>query len=340
MSTRQTDLFEKDTPVNFVNDDKLPALPDPKDVQKPTDEDSEFEIEVVDDVPPGDRRAKPDAKAEIIDPDSEELKKEIDEYGEGAQKRIKQLSYQYHEERRQRESAHRQNEEAIKFAEQVARENNALKSALDNQNQTLSQTLNEKNAELLEKAESDYKLAYENGDSEGLIAAQKRMSALYVESITRPARPPAAAHTQVERPQETAPVAYQQPNIRPPDEKATSWLRENPWFQAPGNEHMTGLALGLHEKLVKEGYDPTVHDEYYTKINDTLHAAFPDYFGQDEGRPAATARKSAPVAAPTRGGKAPRKVQLTSTQVVLAKRLGLTLEQYAAQVAKEMASNG
>lgn len=341
MATKTTDIFE-DTPQNFINDDGNPdPLPKPEDVMTPeATEASEVEIEVIDDTPEEDRRPPRAKTAEIIDPESEELKKEIDEYGEGAQKRIKQLSYQFHEERRQREAAIRQNDEAIRFAENIAKENKALKDALDTHTATLSKELSEKNAALLEQAEEQFKTAYDNGDSEGLVAAQRRMSALYAETMARPVRS-TQPHPQ-DREQDSVPVTSPAaPHIPPPDPKATKWLQDNRWFQTAGHEDMTGLALGLHEKLVKEGYDPTIHAEYYTEIDKTLHAAFPEYFGQGNGGgpPAVTARKAAPVAAPTRGGKVPRKVQLTTTQVALAKRLGVPIEEYAKQVAKEQ-TNG
>lgn len=352
--TKDLDLF--DTPQNVVDGGNgLPPLPQPEDVMTPKareeagikdepEKEDELEIEVVDDTPEADRRAPKAADAEDIDLESDELKKEIDDYGEGAQKRIKQLSYQFHEERRQREAAIRQNEEAIRFAEQVARENAALKQALDNHTETLSQQIDEKNSSLLEQAKEAYKRAYESGDGEALVAAQEQMSALYAERMARPVR--TAPHPSVPLPDPVPAAQRPAPDIPVPDSKATAWLQKNQWFQQPGYEDMSGYALGLHEKLVKQGFDPRVHDEYYTRIDTTLRAAFPDYFGKDEGRKgeeskpasAATSQKSAPVAAPTRGGKAPRKVQLTATQVALAKRLGVPLEDYAAQVAKEMAN--
>ena len=106
---------------------------------------------------------------------------------------------------------------------------------------------------------------------------------------------------------------------------------------------MTGYAIGLHEQLIGAGYDPRVHEEYYQKIDEGMKTLFSDRFagGTNGGdgellAPAATpARKPPPVGGPSRGGTPPRKVQLTATQVTLAKRLGLSNKQYAAQVAKE-----
>jgi hypothetical protein len=344
--TPNPDLFE-DTPQNVVDDATvLPELPKPEDVMTPEAAAEEsLQIEVVDDVPAEDRRPAKAADADYIDPESQELKDEIEKYGEGAKKRFDQLTYRYHEERRAREAQARQNDEAVRFAEQMARENQALKQALDNHTATLSEQLDEKNAALLERAKEAYRTAYDNGDGEALVAAQEQMSALYAERMARSAKAQSHPNAPSPEPAPVVPQAETYPTV--PDSKATAWLQKNTWFQQPGYEDMSGYALGLHEKLVKQGLDPRVHDEYYTRIDTTLRAAFPDYFAEDQGRqgvttpvtPAATPqRKAAPVAAPTRGGKAPRKVQLTSTQVALAKRLGITKEQYAAQVAKEMAN--
>jgi hypothetical protein len=124
-------------------------------------------------------------------------------------------------------------------------------------------------------------------------------------------------------------------------------MRENSWFQQPGSEDMTGYAVGVHQKLVAAGYNPAIHEEYYSKIDESMRAVFPDKFspaalGETE-RPAPAVTqgsKSPPVGGPSRGGSSPRKVQLTATQVALAKRLGLTNKQYAAQVMKEQRADG
>ena len=129
------------------------------------------------------------------------------------------------------------------------------------------------------------------------------------------------------------------------------WIRENQWFQKPGSEDMTGYAVGLHQKLVAAGYNPAIHEEYYDQINQGMRNVFPEKFsaadlgGQEVEvvplTPVVTPRRSSPpVGGPSRGGVPSRKVQLTTTQVALAKRLGLSNKQYAAQVMKEQQANG
>ena len=113
------------------------------------------------------------------------------------------------------------------------------------------------------------------------------------------------------------------------DEKTRTWQKDNPWFNT--DEEMTSFALGLHNKLVKEGVDPQT-DDYYERINTRMREVFPDNF-EDEPE---VRRRSNNVVAPATRSTAPKKIRLTQTQLTLAKRLGLTPEQYAKQVALDM----
>jgi hypothetical protein len=129
----------------------------------------------------------------------------------------------------------------------------------------------------------------------------------------------------------------QKPKVPEPDAKTKAWAAQNEWF---GNDsEMTGYAFGVHESLVKQGINPQSQaDEYYNRIDDSMRQRFPDKFGGQQVE-AAPVRQAGSVVAPAgRSAKKPRRVQLTSTQVALAKRLGLSAEQYAAQLLKE-ASN-
>jgi|TARA_R110000744_G_scaffold376772_1_gene491249 hypothetical protein len=303
-------------------------LPEPE-------EDSEIEIEVLDDTPEEDVRAARPA-ADRVDPDSEEFEQEIQDYSDNAQKRIKAVKFEFHEERRAKESALRQSDEAIKYAEQVARDNAALKQSLQDSNSVLVEQYGARTDAELEKARSDFKEAYEGGETDALLEAQETIARLQAERVGTMRHQPVAPVHNVATP--TAPP--QQTGA--PDVRSTQWLRENNWFQQRGSEDMTGYAIGLHQKLVASGLNPSIHEEYYTKIDQGMRAIFPDRFssadlGSAGGRsPVVThTKKKPPVGGPSRGGVPPRKVQLTATQVSLAKRLGLSNKQYAAQVAKE-----
>jgi hypothetical protein len=318
------------------------AMPEPD--SDADESEDELEIEVLDDTPEEDRQAARPA-ADRMDPDSEEFEEEIKDYSKAAQKRIKALKYEFHEERRAKESALRQSEEAVKYAERVSVDNSNLKDGLDNSNQVLLEQYGARSDAELEAARREFKEAYEGGETDDLLKAQENLSRLHAERVRALSEAESFQRARQQTPQQAVPQqqAAVQQQISTPDSRAMAWMRENDWFHKPGNEDMTGYAVGLHQKLVTSGLNPTIHEEYYTKIDEGMRTIFPDKFpyGQKGGNGAnpapvaTTGNKPPPVGGPSRGGKPPRKVQLTATQVALAKRLGLTNKQYAAQVAKE-----
>ena len=311
---------------DFEDETVAEALQSAK-VQSNQFDDDGFEIEVVDDTPESDRgkpRRADDAEAQIPEDD------EIQSYSEGVQKRIKQLKFEYHEERRRKEEAARLQEEALRYAQQVKFENDRLRKTLEEGEGVLVNQAKGRVTAELDKAKAAYKAAYESGDSDALIEAQERLSALQAEKMRYDSYRPQPRQQQVPVPQ------YAQPQPQPPrpDAKALEWAKRNPWFEQ--DSEMTGYAYGLHEKLVRSGVDPR-SDEYYNQIDRAVRRVFPDKFDDGHIEEVAPHRQAGNVVAPAaRSGKKPRKVQLTSTQVALAKRLGLSNEQYAAQLMKEM----
>ena len=291
-------------------------------------EDDGFEIEVVDDTPEEDK-GKP-RRAENAEPQvpSDD---EVEKYSEGVQKRIKQLKFEFHEERRRKEEAARLQDEALRYAEQMQEENENLRKTLEEGEGVLVNQAKGRVTAEIDKAKIAYKTAYESGDPDALIEAQEKLSALQVEKSRYDSYRPQP------RPEPELEPLYEQENIEPPkpSEMGMKWAEKNTWFQ--NDPEMTGYAFGVHEKLIKSGVAPDT-EEYYTKIDDAVRRVFPDKF--DDGpiiEESAPQRQTGNVVAPAaRSGKKPRKVQLTSTQVSLAKRLGLSNEQYAAQLMKEM----
>ena len=291
-------------------------------------EDDGFEIEVVDDTPEEDK-GKP-RRAENAEPQvpSDD---EVEKYSEGVQKRIKQLKFEFHEERRRKEEAARLQDEALRYAEQMQEENENLRKTLEEGEGVLVNQAKGRVTAEIDKAKIAYKTAYESGDPDALIEAQEKLSALQVEKSRYDNYRPQP------RPEPELEPLYEQENKEPPkpSEMGMKWAEKNTWFQ--NDPEMTGYAFGVHEKLIKSGVAPDT-EEYYTKIDDAVRRVFPDKF--DDGpiiEESAPQRQTGNVVAPAaRSGKKPRKVQLTSTQVSLAKRLGLSNEQYAAQLMKEM----
>jgi len=320
------------------------GFPDPTNaVEIDTDGVGSIDVEIIDDTPLEDRvDARP--AAERTDMDDPALEEEVSNYSEAAQQRIKTMKFEFHEERRAKEAAQRQNTEALSYAERAAQENNALKKGIEKSNNVVLEQFEARTDAELEQARESFKDAYDEGDTDALLKAQENISRLQAERINVLNRVgPKPEGDPVGQPQQPQQQPSQQQQTAPPDARGMQWIKLNPWFQRKGDEDMTGYAIGLHEQLIGAGYDPRVHEEYYQKIDEGMKTLFSDRFagGTNGGdgellAPAATpARKPPPVGGPSRGGTPPRKVQLTATQVTLAKRLGLSNKQYAAQVAKE-----
>ena len=276
------------------------------------------EVEVLDDTPPEDRNRKP-----MDEPPKEFSDDEIASYNEGVQKRIKHFTKGYHEERRAKEAALREREEAARLLQSALEENKRLKSTVSqNQEALLEQAKRATQAEL-DKAKEEYKKAYDMGDSDALVAAQENLTAAKIKAdrVANFKLPPLQEEEQKLQPEN-------KPQEQVYDPRAENWRARNNWFGQ--DEAMTAYALGLHSKLVKsERIDPT-SDEYYQRIDAEMRQRFPENFDTSDAPP----QKKTPVVAPATRSTAPKKIVLTQTQVNLAKRLGVPLEQMAREVAK------
>ena len=297
---------KKDKPASVVDSDE-----------------EDYEVEIVDDTPKADRNRKPS------EPPNDVTDEELEEYSDKVRKRIQHFSKGYHDERRAKEEALRERQELERLAQQLVEENKKLKGNV-NKNQTALLDQARKNAAVeTEASKRAYKEAYESGDSDAVLNAQERLTNAKLKSDRLANfKLPALQETEtpVQRPVEQTAPAVQV------DQRAADWQKANKWFGA--DDEMTSLALGLHNKLVKQGVSPQ-SDEYYETINSRMRQVFPDNF--EEAEP----KRKAQVVAPATRSTAPRKVTLTRTQVQIAKRLGLTPEQYARQVAIDMRkSNG
>ena len=322
-----TVTFENGKPVP-VDDFGTYSFPDEV---KESVEQPEIDIEVIDDTPPEDRGRKP-----LAEPVEEVTDDELEAYDEKVQKRIKKLGRGYHDERRAKEEAIRMREEAIRVAELAVEENKRLQSQLHEGSKLfIDQGKNSAETEL-GMAKKAFKDAYESGDSDALVEAQQRIS---------------EATIRLDRAKDLRPIEIKEQNFNIPqtqaqpqqDEKLNTWVDENPWYggEKPEEEEMTSLALTIHNRLAREFGEKYVGtDEYYSKISATIQKRFPDYFGsetksEDKPREKSRAKPAANVVAPATRSVAPKKVQLTQTQVQIAKRLGVPLELYARKVAEQ-----
>ena len=293
-------------------------------------EGDEVDIEIVDDTPERDRGRQP-LNREVEDPTDDE----IESYSDKVKNRIKELTHARHDERRRADSVERERQELENLAQQLINENKNLKKSVNVGQEAFVHTAKEKAEADLAMARKQYKEAQEAFDTDAIIAAQEALTdaKMRLETVKNYRVPP----LQEER--NAVQTQYAQPQKVQPDEKSLRWQAKNQWFGSSGFEEVTSYALGLHQKLVNGGIDPR-SDEYYEQINVRVKSKFPEVFGDEDRRSADANRRPSTVVAPAGRSTSAGKVKLTTTQVALAKKFGLTPQQYAAQVAKLEAQNG
>jgi len=314
---------------------KFPDEVEAEKVEAKQEVNDNIEVKLEDDTPPEDRGRKPLPK-EMVD----ELEKDdLEEYSEKVKKRLGQMKKVWHDERRAKEAALREREEALRFAQIREQEIRQLKQRLGNGEKAYIEEVTKSANNDLTVAKERLKQAYEAGDAEKIAEAQESLTeAKFKIKQYENFRPSlqqedtrVQANQQFQVPQAPQPVS---------DPKAEAWREKNAWFGT--DEEMTALALGLHEKLVRSGVDPR-SDDYYDRVNATMRKRFPDYFNEEveEERPTQTRQdekpartKPANVVAPVTRGTAPRQIRLTPTQVAIAKKLGLSNEMYARELMK------
>ena len=292
-------------------------------IQKPEENEVEVELEEKKD-------EKVEAQQEAV---TEEKKSdELEDYSANVKNRIDKLTRKMREEERQKESA-------IQFAESVKKENESLKTRLDNLDKGYLEEFNNRVQSQLESAKRALKDANESGDADKIVEAQANLAAITVEKskITKPKvekteEQPNQQPVVPNQPQPIPPQPPQQAQNPKPDPKAEAWAAKNEWFGQ--DEVMTYASFGIHRRLVEdEGFDPTT-DEYYSELDKRIAAEFPHKVGQTKQTGgsqkvvSATSSKSR-----NKGGK--KTVRLSPSQVAMAKRLGVPLEEYAKYVRQE-----
>jgi hypothetical protein len=285
----------------------------------------ESDVEIVDDTPEQDRNREPLAESPK-DVTDEELEKYTDQR---LKTRLAHLGKGYHDERRAKETALREREEAIKVAQQIIEENKKLKGSLHQGQNALHEQAKKVVANEMEQAKQRFKAAYESGDADAVANAQEAMTVAKMRAERVNNYKPAPQQAEAETPQ--LPVSRPAPPQL--DDKLRSWTEKNAWFGE--NKKMTAYALGLHDELVEQGF-ASGSDAYYNKIDAEMQNRFSDIFESDKPGDASSPPKKSNVVAPATRNTAPRKVVLTKSQVEIAKRLGVPLELYARKVAEQM----
>jgi len=303
-------------------------FPDPDEDVTNKDNNFEVEIEVVDDTPEYDQKRDPMPK-DIV----ENLEKdELEEYDDTVKEKLKQMKKVWHDERREKEAANREREEAISYARKVAEENKKMRQMISSGEKEYVETIQSSANMSLEMAKKGYKEAYESGDVDLMMEAQQKLQEANLRLLRANSYKPTALQEEKFEVQ-TQPEQIQ--SVPKPDERATDWQKQNRWFGS--NKVMTATALGLHEELKDQGVS-VGSDEYYETLNKTMRRRFPEQFEEtreEEISKAPAARsKTRSVVAPAVRTTSPQRVRLTETQVGLSKKLGLTPEQYAIELRK------
>jgi len=258
-------------------------------------------------------------------------------YTGSVQKRIKELTHARHDERRAKETLMREKHELERLTQHMVEENKKLKQYVNNGSEYYANSIKKVANSGVENARRALKEANESFDTDAIIAAQEALLEAKLEM--RDAEKFKVTPLQID--QDAVKTTNNVQQNQPVDDKTLRWQARNQWFGASGHEEMTSFALGLHQKLVNSGIDPR-SDDYFERINARMKSTFHDFFGESEDRPKANdaPRRPSTVVAPATRSSGTRKVQLTPTQMSLAKKFGLTPQQYAVELAKMEKSNG
>jgi hypothetical protein len=289
----------------------------------------EVEIEIEDDTPAEDRGRTPMPKELVQELEQDEL----ESYDENVKSRLKQMRKVWHDERREKEAALREQQEALAFAKKLLDENKRIKDILTTGEKQYVETAQSAANLELEAAKRAYREAYDAGDTDKLIDAQQALQEANLKLIqVKNFKMPSLQEEEVpvQQRQESAPAAS---NVPKPDPKALAWQERNEWFGK--HKGMTAYALGLHEELRENGVEVGSED-YYRALDKTMRKRFPEAFEADE--PAKP--KAGTVVAPAVRSTSSNKIRLKASQVQLAKKLGLTPEQYAKEALKLESRNG
>jgi hypothetical protein len=298
---------------------------------KPEDKEPEFEYEVEDDTPVQDRGREPMPKPLV-----EELEKdELDKYDDEVKNKLKQMRKVWHDERREKESAQREQQETLNVAQRLLQENKRIKNILSNgEKEYVATVQNAANMEL-EMAKRAYREAYDAGDTDKIIEAQQSLqNANYKIMQVKNFKLPPLQEEQFE----VQPRQEQRQSVPKPDNKAEDWQTRNSWFGQ--NRGMTAYALGVHEDLKDNGV-PVGSEEYYSELDKTIRQRFPEVFqGQQRSNESTARTRPSTVVAPVARSTSPNKVKLRQSQLNTIKKLGITPEQYVKEFLKVEAQNG
>lgn len=290
----------------------------------------DVEIEVVDDTPEEDIKNATPLPKEIVDEIDQD---DLEAYSKEAKQRLLQMKKLINDERRAKEKAIRENEEAIRVANAIINENKALKGRLSDGEKVYVNTAKEKVATEIEIARRAYKEAYDSGDADRLVEAQERLTEAKIRAQDIERYRPQYEENDLQSQVNEVQVPQQPTRL---DSKTQAWLDKNKWYGT--DEDMSFLAMGIHKRLERDGV-PVGSDQYWNAIDTEVRRRFPEKFGEAEAKPSATTRKSTVVAPATRSTSS-KKITLNTRQMELAKKFKITPEQYYNELVKTESQNG
>ena len=292
------------------------------------EEEQQQELKLEEAAPAVEEQSEPEPEPEPEEKSEPDKEEELEQYSKSVQNRINKLTHKFREEEAQRKAA-------VEFAEAVKKQNDDLKARLDKLDESFVGEFGSRIESQIAAAKTAYQKAYDEGDAEAMFEAQKSLSKLALDEArldeTKQRREKAPQQAQQQAPQQAPQQAQQLAAPPPPDPKAEVWATKNEWFGS--DQTMTYAAFGLHRQLIEdEGFDPS-SDEYYNELDKRIREEFPQKFKEtkrgDKGPRVASAESSASKAP---SGKGRRTVKLTASQIAIAKRLNVPLEEYAKYV--------
>ena len=293
-------------------------------------DDVDIKVDVKDDTPAEDRFVEP-----LPNNIKEDLEKADDseDYSHNVKLKFKQYKKAWHDERREKEAALREQQEALNVAQRILDENRKLKSVLQSGEKELISTYQSSAEMEVDKASRNYKEAYDSGDSDKLLEAQQEMIRAQLKLDKAKNFKPTVQFSENDvQIQVKQPQAAQQM-----DSKVAEWVSRNPWYVDPDKKSMSKYAVFIHEELEdKFGKGFVGTDEYFKRIDQEVQSRFPEEFTSRQTNVEEKPQRTKPsnVVAPAKRSTGPKKIVLTKTQVALAKKFGLTPEQYAKEQLK------
>jgi len=296
---------------------------------------NKIEIEIEDDIPEEDKGKTPLPKNIVDEIDEDDL----ESYSQEAKQRLFQMKKLINDERRVKDEALREHQEAIRVANLVIEENKKLKSRLTDGEKVYVSTAKENISRELAEAKREYREAYDSGDSERLVEAQERLTDVKMKSQEIERYKPQYEENALQSEESNVQIQNQQPAPQRLDSKTQAWLDKNRWYGE--DDDMTFLASGIHRRLEREGV-PLGSDHYWNVINTEVRKRFPEKFSEEDTgtKDPVKTNKPSTVVAPATRSTSSKKIKLTQTQLALAKKFNLSPEQYAMELTKLESQNG